>query len=222
MYKVNRVDGALSAQLNVRNLTEIGGGSGEFRNAVRVEDVERLREQVYNIIIEEAKAEMKRELTVEEVLAENSVRVVFTYLESSSHFVGEVTDELTMEIRAEVHSTAVNDEVAIGLVDAAVADAIPQGFDLVRDSIEISDGTVLGVDAQGRVSLELTATGWVSAEIDHLPNLDEITGSFIPDAQLYLQENLPLREVPTVDVRPESFERIPFIPARIYTNIVNE
>lgn len=220
--KVNRVDGVLSAQLNVRNLTEIGGGSGEFRNAVRVEDVERLRDQIYDIIIEEAKAEMKRELTVEEALAEDSLRVVYTYLESSSHFVGEVTNELTMEIRAEVHSTAVNDDVAIGLVETAVADSIPSGFKLVRESVEISDGTVLGVDAQGRVSLELTATGLVSAEIDHLPHLSEITGESIPEAQLYLQDNLPLREVPTIEISPDYFENIPFIPARIYTNIVNE
>ena len=217
--RVNRIEGVLSTQLNVRNLWAISGGSVEYRNAVSVQDRDRLREHVLETIFELSKAQMEEELEDVEFLSEDSIRVVAIYDETYSHFVGEATDELKMEIRAELHGTAVNEEVAFELLMSELETQIPLNYTVLPDSIEQRVGELLGVDAEGRVSLELVAQAMTVAELELIDPIEQITGQEIDQARRYLNNNLPLRELPNVSVWPQRFERMPYLPARIFTTV---
>ena len=220
--RINRVEGALAPQLNVRNLFPMSGGSARFAGAVTPEDKERLREHVLETLVENARLDMRANLTEGEILAEDSVRLIFIYLETYSHFVNEETPQLTLEIRAEVHGTAVDEELANQLVFEEMQRSVPQGFSIMEGTIRPSTGALLGVDEQGRVALEMLGEAFIVADMSLRGPLNTIAGQEPVRAQYYLDEELPLSELPEIRVWPAQFGRIPYAPARIYTQIETE
>lgn len=215
--RINRIEGTLAQQLNVRNLFKITGGADRTVYAVSADDMERLREHVIETLFTLAKTEMQAELAEGEVLADDSLRIVAIYDETFSHFLNEETDEVTFEMRAELHGTAVNAQLALGLIDEQISDSVPEGYQLLPDSVETSIGELLGVDAQGRVSLQMNGYGLVAAKIKLGDTLDTVRGQSVELAQYYLEENLPLRETPTVRIWPVRFGRMPYLETRIRT-----
>lgn len=218
--RINRLEGALANQLNVRNLFPMIGGANRVAPTVSPDDVTRLRDHIIEALHGQARANMHAQLNPEEFLAEDSIRIVATYAETQSHFAGEETSNLAMEIRAELHGTAVNENIAQTLVRAQLDAAVPAGFEILDGTIQPRIGRLLGVDGQGRVSLEMIGEALVIADLQLQQPLRDITGQETQIATHYLNEQLLLRELPEVKVWPERRDRIPFIPARIYT-IVN-
>ena len=217
--RINRIDGTLSAQLNVRNLFELSGGADRSVKAVSRDDMDRLRDHVVETLFAQAIAEMRSELTNGELLAEESLRMVAIYEENFSHFVNEETDELTFEMRAELHGTAVNAELAIDLIDEQIVSAVPDGYRLLDDTVNTTLGELQGVDAQGRVSLLMNGYALVAAEIRVGDGLERIEGQSVELASYYFEENLPLREEPEVRVWPARFDRMPYLSSRMRTVI---
>lgn len=217
--RINRVEGALANQLNVRNLFPTSGGANRVAPTVSPDDVARLREHIIETLHTQARADMQAQLNPEEFLAEESVRIVATYAETQSHFAGEETSTLAMEIRAELHGTAVNENIALTLVNDQLTAAVPAGFVILEETIQPRIGRLLGVDGQGRVSLEMIGEALVIADLELQQPLSDITGQETEIATYYLNEQLMLRDLPEVRVWPESRDRIPYLPARIYTSI---
>ncbi len=217
--RINRVEGALANQLNVRNLFALTGGANRVAPTVSPDDVTRLREHILEALHGQARANMQSQLNIEEFLAEDSVRIVAIYAESQSHFAGEETATLAMEIRAELHGTAVNENIALTLVNEQLAAAVPEGFEILDGTIQPRIGRLLGVDGQGRVSLEMIGEALVIADLQLQQPLSDITGQETEIATYYLNEQLLLRDLPEVHVWPERRDRIPYLPARIYTSI---
>ncbi|MGB1251733.1 MAG: baseplate J/gp47 family protein [Candidatus Promineifilaceae bacterium] len=217
--RINRVEGALAPQLNVRNLFQMSGGSSRFAGAVTVEDKERLKEHVSNTLMENARVDMRTNLADGEILAEDSVRWVFTYLETYSHFVNEETPQLTLEVRAEIHGTAVDEALANQLVFEEMQRSVPQGFSIMEETIQPQTGGLLGVDEQGRVAFEMLGEAFIVADMSLREPLNAIVGQETIRAQYFLDEELPLAELPEIRVWPALFGRMPYAPARIYTNI---
>ncbi len=217
--RINRVEGALSNQLNVRNLFPITGGANRVAPTVSPDDVQRLRDHILEALHGQAVVDMDGQLTLEEFLAEDSIRIVAIYAESQSHFAGEETSTLAMEIRAELHGTAVNENLALTLVNEQLEAAVPEGFVMMEQTIQPRIGRLLGVDGQGRVSLEMIGEALVIADLQLQQPISDITGQETEIATYYLNEQLLLRDMPDVRVWPESRDRIPYLPARIYTSI---
>ena len=220
--RINRIEGVLSAQLNVRNLWAIGGGSVQVVNSVTQQDKDRLRDHLIEALLSRSTIEMEEELTPEEFLAYDSVRLIFIYDENYSHFVGEATDELSAEIRAEIHGTAVNEQLAFDLLLTKLNDRVPDNYSIIEDSVKRELGRLLGVDAQGRVNIELITTAMLAADLSLTQPIERIAGQEIGRAKAFLDDELSLREPPEVKVWPQSFDRIPYLPARIYTRVDTE
>lgn len=216
---VNRIEGSLSAQLGVRNLWPMSGGASRFALTVTDADRERLQEHVIETILAAATARMEEDLLEDEFLATDSVRIVAIYEETYSHFVGEESADLTMEIRAEIHATAVSESLALELVNEQLIMEVPDGFSIMPDTIQTRIGELQGVDGAGRVSLEMLGEAVVLVDLSMQDALNDIRGQDIPVAIAHLNEQLPLSKQPTVEVWPERFGRIPFLSARIYTQI---
>ncbi len=216
---VNRIEGALATQLEVRNLEPLDGGAVRQATAVSEADQTRLRAQVLQFLQALAISEMEAQVSAQEFLARPSLRVVSIVNETYSHFPGEQTNELTLEMRAVLQGTAVNTGDAVGLLYETLATDLPEGNILVAESISLTVGDVVGVDEAGRVTFEMVATGVVAADLQLDGPLTAVAGQAPEAALAYLYEQLPLRDVPTIDIWPTWFQRMPYLPTRIHVDI---
>ncbi len=219
--RINRIEGPLAAQLNVRNLKPITGGTTRPAPTATQGDYERLRNHVLETLRTRAITEMTADLDESEFLAEDSVRVVLIYYENYSHSPGQETNTLTMEMRVALHGTAVPRDAALSLIYDELKVNVRKGFILLPDSIRPKLGNVVGVDSQGRVSLILEAEATLVADLPVRQVIAAIRGQDIGVAASYLGHNLLLREPPTVQVWPAWFGRMPYIPVRIQADIDN-
>jgi hypothetical protein len=217
--QINRVDGSLGLQLQVRNLVATEGGGVRLARAVTEADQERLRAQVLQQLHVLALAEMESRLLESEFLARDSLRVARVVHETFSHFAGEQSDRLALEIRAELQATAVDETQAVGLVYEELALAVRPGYELVPDSLHFRSGELLGVDGQGRVSFLMIGEGVIAVRLHLDEPLQAIAGQETAVALAYLYEQLPLREYPTARVLPDWFGRMPYLPVRIHIQI---
>ncbi len=216
---INRIEGPLALQLEVRNLEPVTGGGARTESAVSEADGERLHSQIMQQLQVRALADMESQLTDREFLARDSLRVVRILQETFSGFPGEQADTLELEIRAELQATAVDEAQAVALVYGALSDAIIPGFVLLPDSLEFRGGRVLGVDSQGRVTFDMVGSGKIAAELPVDELLPDVAGQDRALALSYLLERLPLRDFPEVYIWPDWFGRIPYLPVRIQTDI---
>jgi len=216
---VNRVQGSLALQVEVRNLEPMEGGALRETAAVSAEDQERLRAQALQFLQAVALANMEAELTEREFISKDTVRVVTILDETFSHDVGEQTAELTLVMRAELQGTAVNTTVASGLAFDSLGQAVPAGFTLVPDSIRFSSGNVVAVDESGRVTFSMIGEGIVAANLALDGPITAVTGQNPETAASYLYQQLPLRAVPTLNIWPVWFDRVPYLATRIQTEI---
>ena len=217
--RVNQVQGSLALQIEVRNLEPISGGGVRSTPAVAEADRNRLRSQVLQFLQALATSEMEAQLAEREFLARDSLRVAEIFSETYSHGVGEPASRLALEMRAELHGTAINTTEAAGLVYEALAAEVPPGFSLVPGSLALDTGEVLAVDGQGRVTFSMAGEGIAAAELDLAGPVTAVTGQEMEVAIAYLYQQLPVRDVPTIDVWPTWFDRVPYLPARIQTRV---
>lgn len=217
---INRLEGPLAAQLEVRNLEATLGGAVREVPAVAADDQDRLRAQVLQQLQTVATAEMRELLTEDEFLALNSVRVDEILHETYSHFPGERTERLALEIGAQIEGTAVDATQANDLVYEALATAVRPGYGLVPESLRFYSEAVIDVDGQGRVTFEMVGEGLIAASLDAGAFMEDVAGQPPGIAASYLYERLPLRDYPSIRVWPNWFGRLPYMPARIRTEIV--
>jgi hypothetical protein len=216
---INRVVGSLALQLEVRNLEPMSGGASREEISILEADKERLRAQVLQQLQALALGEMEGLLAEQEFLAKDSLQVAQILHETYSHFPGEQSDRLALDMRAELQATAVDETQAVGLVYDELATAVRPGFELVPSSLDFSSGSVAGVDNEGRVTFEMIGEGRVAAVLDLEEYLDLVTGQEIGLAMAFLYEQLPLQDYPTTEIWPGWHKRLPFLPARIQTKI---
>ena len=217
---INKIEGSLDIQLEVRNLEATEGGGVREVSAVTEGDQERLRSQVLQFLQAASVSEMEAQLTEREFLARDSLRVVNVDNETFSHFPGEQADRVALEMRAEVAGTAVNTTDASGIVYEALAAQVPEGHTLVPDSIKFASGDVIGVDEAGRVTFEMIGEAVVSPELDLADALTAIAGQKQELAIAYLYQELPLREIPEIKIWPNWFNRLPFLETRIEADVI--
>lgn len=217
---INRIDGALSLQLEVRNLEAMTGGAVREAAAVSEADQTRLRAQVLQFLQALAVAEMEVQITPQEFLARPSLRVLRIESETYSHFLGEQTDTLTLEMRAVLQGTAVAHTAAAALLVETLTANLPEDETLVPESVSLQIGEVVGVDEAGRVTFEMNAAAMAAADLRLDGVLPAIAGQEPERALAYLYENLPLRAVPSLDVWPIWFNRVPYLPTRTQVSII--
>ncbi|PID86008.1 MAG: hypothetical protein CSA11_05565 [Chloroflexi bacterium] len=216
---INKIEGALDIQLEVRNLEPTTGGGVRETPAVTEADQERLRSQVLQFLQAASVSEMEAELSEREFMARDSLRVVNVDSETFSHFPGEQTNRVALEMRAQVAGTAVNTTDASGIVYEALAAQVPRGHTLVPESIKFASGDVIGVDDAGRVTFEMIGEAVVAPDLELGEAVEMITGQQPEIAVAYLYQELPLRELPEITVFPNWFNRLPFLSTRIEMDV---
>ena len=139
--------------------------------------------------------------------------------ETYSHFEGEQTKDLILDIRAELQATAVDETKAIGLAYEELAAGVEPGYELIPASLHFEGGAVQSVDGQGRVTFEMYGEGTTAANLILEDTLAEISGQKAGVAATYLYEKFPLRDYPSVYIWPDWFDRLPYLPVRMRTQV---
>ncbi|MCO5204825.1 MAG: baseplate J/gp47 family protein [Anaerolineae bacterium] len=217
--QINRVAGALATQVRVRNAEPTEGGAVRAAPAVAQIDIDNLNAHIREHLVELARADMRDKLQPGEELVDESVRIVQIIDETTSHFIGEETGQLSAEIRAILYGTAVASAPAHDLMQAAIDDAVWQGYTLQPGSMTMTTGNILGVDNEGRVNLELQATARIVADLSLHEALLAIRGQEIDLANVYLAQSLPLESAPEITVWPQWHTRLPYLPVRMVTQV---
>lgn len=184
-------------------------------SAVTEADLERLHAQVMQYLFDLALADMETDLAEDEFLATDSLRLARVYEETYSHFAGDRADQVTLELRAEIHGTAIQAEQAYELVYVALLESVEPGFELVPRTVRLEQGELVGVDGEGRVSFLLRGEALTAATLDLEPAIAAVAGQEKETALSFLEDRLPLSERPNITIRPEWFNRLPYLPVRI-------
>ena len=197
---INKIEGALALQLNVRNLSPtIGCGIRQVK-AVTEADMDRLRGQVLQQLFQLSKAEMANWMTDSEFLAEESLSLYMVMEEDFSRYVGEQADSIELEMTALIQGFVVDDSEGYGVVYTALAAKAPAGYRLLPERIVPRRGEVLGVDKDGKVSFLMQGQARIAAEIDQGTITQEISGQKIVTAIEWITEQVPVEGEPVIRI----------------------
>lgn len=217
-YSINRVQGPMDRQVNVVNVAPTGGGEMSQVTYATNADKERLMGELLQRLKQEGYEALLGELGEHDVLPPESL-VAFVLSETYDKFPGEATDSLGLHMRALVRGTAFDREDAELLALRMLQEEVEEGFELLPEQIEYKVGEVSESDYDGALTFDMRADGKTWVEIDEADIREGISGKSVALAGTYLERHLILEEVPLVEVSPEWWGRLPWLPFRISVQI---
>jgi hypothetical protein len=217
--QINRIpDPVLGRQVSVINEAPTSGGSNAPAGVVNRADKDRLRAIVLQQIQQEGYSQLQAGLAEQEFIPPESLIVIPLDFVYSPSLDGEVTDLLTMEMRAVVRGTAVGGQNANQLALAALQAQIPPEHYMDPRSLEFIAGRVVTVQYRA-VSFEMHAAGEAIAEIDDRQVARDVRGLRTEEALSQMSQQLPLSGDPEVVVEPDWLGRLPWLPFRITVDV---
>jgi len=218
--QINRIpDPVLGRQATVINETPTSGGTMAPAGVVNRADKDRLQAIVLQQIQQEGYSQLLAGLTEQEFIPPESLIVIPLDAVYSPSLDGEVTDLLTLEMRAVVRGTAIGGQNANQLALAALQTQVPPGHNLDPRSLEFVAGRVVEVQDRA-VSFEMHAAGEAIAEIDNRQVARDVRGLRIEEALSEMRQGLPLSRDPQIAVEPDWLGRLPWFPFRITVDVV--
>lgn len=218
--QINRItDPALARQVTAVNEAPTSGGTLAPAGVVTRADKDRLQRIVLQQIQQEGYSRLQADLAEQEFIPPESLIVIPLDAVYDPSMDGEVTDLLTLEMRAVVRGTAIGGQNANQLALAALQAQVPPNYRLDPRSLEFVAGGVVGVENRA-VSFKVHATGVAVAQIDGHQAAGDIRGLPIEEARRVLRQRLPLAGEPVVVVEPDWLGRLPWFPFRIAVNVV--
>jgi hypothetical protein len=223
-FQINRVDGVVGSAVRVTNPDATTGADPKEVPVVVQADYDRVRERLTQELLDRAYVELHGLLEANEFLTYQSLRVESVPKKAYSHFIGEQTETVGLNMRLLVSGQAVSIDSVEGIAYRALTREVPIGYGLVDADFEI--GEVEDDDTgPGWFTFYVTGNGYAAAEIDGDEVVEQIRGKPVRDAQAQLQAELPLAEPPQFVTWPEWpeglawLERVPLVPLRIDVNV---
>jgi len=216
---INTVIGALSDSVTVRNINPTSGGESRSLNAVSQEDQDRLLATVRQQLQSRAYVEMLPRLDESQFLILETVHIAEERSDWTTFSAnpGEVTDSLTLTMRAVVEAIAVNERFGQQIAFARLAQQIPRGREIRPESISYERGPVQQVFQNGQVTFSITGKGVVAGQINVGLLQERLAGRTVNDALAYLisEVDLAAESMPQITISPEWFGQMPILPLRI-------
>jgi hypothetical protein len=130
---------------------------------------------------------------------------------------GDVTDSLTLTMRAIVEAVAVNERFGQQIAFARLAQQIPRGREIRPESISYERGPVQEVFQNGQVTFSITGKGVVAGQVNIGLLQERLAGRAVNDAMAYLisEVDLAAESMPRIEISPEWFGQMPLLPLRI-------
>jgi hypothetical protein len=103
-----------------------------------------------------------------------------------------------------------------------LAKKVGPAFDIDEGTLIFRRGEVTQVDPDRRVTFLMQSSGDVAAAINASEVQRLITGKRLDEAQVILEQELPLRQAPTIEIRPPILKRLPLLAPRIQVEIADQ
>ncbi len=217
--QINRVtDPALAREVTVINEAPTEGGSLKPAGIVSRADKDRLQAIVLQQIQQEGYGRMQQDMAEQEFIPPESLVVIPLDAVYDPSMDGEVTDKLSLEMRAVVRGTAIGGQNANQLALAALQAKVPADYRLDPRSLEFVAGKVTKVENRA-VSFEVRAAGTAIAQIDGREVAGSVRGLSVEEAQRILRQRFAVAGEPTVAVKPDWLDRLPWFPFRIAVDV---
>ncbi|MGD9029964.1 MAG: hypothetical protein PVG25_09135 [Anaerolineae bacterium] len=219
-FQINRVEGVVGSAVRVTNPGPTTGADPTEVPTVVQADYDRVRELLTQELLDRAFGDLHTLLEPNEFLAFQSLRVESVPKKAYTHFIGEQTETVGLNMRLLVSGQAVDRGSAEGAAYEALTRQLPAGYRLVDADFEIGD--VHDDEAGlGWFKFDVTGRGYAAAVIDDDQVIDQIRGQRVGDARAQLQAEVPLAEPPRFVTWPEWpewlrwLERVPMLALRI-------
>jgi hypothetical protein len=223
-YQINRVEGVAASAVRVINPEPTTGAEAQEVPVVVQEDYDRVREQLTGELLDKAYGELHALLEEDEFLPYQSLRVEAVPKKAYSHFIGEQSETVGLNMRLLVSGQAVNSGDARAIAKEALINKLPSGYQLVESRFDVGE-VVEGYDGPGWFTFYVEGRGYVAAAISEVDVLTGIRGKRIPQARQQLQETLPLARPPRITTWPTWptwlawLDRVPLIPLRVTVDV---
>lgn len=216
---INTIIGGVGERVTVRNLAPTFGG--ETTRLYTVTEADRdaaiavLRQQLQN----RAYNELPARASGSQFIIPDSIRIAEERSDwmSFDHQVGEQAESLTLTMRAIVAATAVDEELARQAAYARLAGDIARGRSLLPNTLTFERGPLESLDAAGRATFSVTASGAAQAVIDQNGLRNRLAGLPLDEALAFLNTDLDLEpgSTPAIHIKPDWFDRLPLLAPRI-------
>lgn len=219
---INSVEGPLAVQAAVINLEATRGGEVKQVASVTDEDRARLKDTLLAQLRGQGYAELLAQLKEGEFAPADAVTVSEALDETYSHFAGEKTDTLTLEMRADVSAAVVNEADAFAVGRAEIESRLGDELVMSPGTLTFARSADVSVDEAGRVSFDITASADAVAAID--PEAVRAAARWQPADQAadLLYRQFPIAAKPQITIWPGWFQRLPWLAWRIEVSIEPE
>ncbi|MDQ4077943.1 MAG: baseplate J/gp47 family protein [Chloroflexota bacterium] len=222
--QINLVEGAAASSVRVLNENPTEGGDVQQRAVVTASDKEMLFGQLRQHLLNQGRAELERRLqeenespnsAIDRFIVPGTVTIKIT-AETYSASVDDQADVLTLDLRARVSAIVVSQGDIERLGRRALRDHVPAGYRMLDDGFHVVWG-----EAQGEDMLELPvrATGIVGAQLSEEEIRALVRGQPVDEARAALLHQLSLAADPAVDLSPDWWDRMPYLPFRIFIRV---
>lgn len=215
--QINFVEGAAAADVRVLNENALEGGGVEQRAVVTASDQEQLREQLRQRLLQQGRAALESALEPNQFLVSNSV----TLEETAQTYTGNVDaqlDVLGLDLRARVSGVVASREDVTRLAQRRLGEAVPIGYRMLDEgsSVETEEApsTEEGLPV---VTVRARAVAGAQLPADEVRAL--VRGQPLDVARGALLQNLPLAADPAIELLPDWWNRMPYLPLRIFIRV---
>lgn len=216
---INTVVGPEENNIRVNNLLPTSGGQSRTEQAVTTADQGRLLGAVTQQLYERALAEMVAQVGETQVVIVDTLRIDEEQQREDwiafSAEPGDITDTLSVTMRAVVEGVIVDTQMGQQIVFARMADQILRGRVVIPESIEYWSGDVELVDNE--ILYTMSGRMQVAGQIPESQIREQLAGRTLDDAVEYLLDRADLAEgsTPEIVLSLSPFDRMPILPMRI-------
>jgi hypothetical protein len=217
---INKVEGTLANTLAVRNPTATRGGTIRQQGIVTKTDQTRLLDLLRSQIETSAIADIQ--LQPSQFIAPGSIKIIEERAEwtTYSHFIGEPTDTVSLTLKVRIQVLVIDETPARRVAYAALSRQLASRR-IVVESVTYQRGRVNEVDAQGKATFLMSASGEAVNAIDGVALRDQLAGMGVREAQTHLNQTVLLdpRRPPEILIQPGFMGRLPVLAARLDVEI---
>jgi hypothetical protein len=174
-------------------------------------------------VLQNARDLLLHQLSGDQFLVPGSVQIIGERPEWTNYnaIVGDLTDSVTLDLRAEVQAVVVDERMAQQVAYAGLVPYIQPGLQISQEALVYTRGDTLNIEPNGRVTFLMTVKGNIAVAIDADHVRNRLTGLSVDDAYRRLNNELLLdvNRPPTIDTWPTWFNRLPWLPVRITVKV---
>lgn len=225
---INTIIGDLSDELTVINNFPTSGGINQNYSTVTADDMERLMGDARQYLQVLAFSEIEAQLSDTQTIIIESLNIPDDLLRNDwitySHTIGDASDLLTLDIRVIVEALVIDDRFAQQIVFAQVSAEKPVDMILNPESFLYLRGPVIETDDNNRTTFEAFGEGIATARVDSYRLQSDLTRRPLDEAQRLIAATVDIapESQPIIDLNPQWFDRMPFLPIRITIEIEGE